>query len=261
MENTGTLLDLGEEDTAANAKMRKKMEAEKSAFEQLLDMDGFEMKTVTAATITTTTTTIITTTTVAKATKIAETKARSPTASSKSSTANSKSQLRTDGSRSMRDPYLWGTRSCDLEQATVSATNNPNVDLPIATAETSDDHDDGSSLMSTPFPALLDPNKYQAQISISRPQHCQPKVLPKKPVVRSTTSAPSLTFGPPNSARDTIVPLRTPWQKVTGNGKESETMPDKSNTIAKYNPFHSLWSNAPRTFDVKEGESLVRSWI
>ncbi|KAL8793765.1 MAG: hypothetical protein Q9182_007649 [Xanthomendoza sp. 2 TL-2023] len=266
METTGTLLDLGEEDTAPDVNKGKEKETEKSAFEQLLELEGFEMGTVTSTTTTTTITTT-TTTTVAKPTKVAETKANSPTISAKSSTTSSKSQLLTDGSLFIRELSLWGTRSGDSEQATQSATNNSNDDLPIATAETSDDHDDGSNIDISTFPALLPPFKDQAQTQELAKETGAPFNTLGTELDLWAAQLASSKAGPARYSRETesekdggyirrFQRRPTEKEKGGGRGKESEAMPDESNAMVEYDPFQSVWLNAAKRFDV--GANLER---
>ncbi|KAL8801229.1 MAG: hypothetical protein Q9182_004623 [Xanthomendoza sp. 2 TL-2023] len=280
METTGTLLDLGEEDTAPDMNKGKEKEAEKSAFEQLLELEGIEMGTVTATTTTTITTTTTTTTTVAKPTKAAETKAHSPTASAKSSTTSSKSQLLTDGSLFIRELSLWGTRSGDSEQATQSATNISNDDLPIATAETSDDHDDGSNIdISTLSGPSSSPQGSSTEFNLATTTLAAQELAKETGAPFNTLGSEldlwaaqlaSSNAGPARYSRETESEKdggyirrfhRRPTEKEKGRGrvkgKESEAMPDESNAMVKYDPFQSLWLNAAKRFD--GGANLERN--
>ncbi|KAL8685585.1 MAG: hypothetical protein Q9224_005760, partial [Gallowayella concinna] len=271
MDNTGTLLDLGEEATGHDMDKGKGKgkEVERSAFEQLLELEGFEMDTVTT---TTTTTTVA----VATTTTITETKTRSATASSKSSTTSSRSQLRTNGSLYMKELSLWGTRFGDPEQASEPTTKETSANPPFTTADSSNDHSHDSN---------MDVNAPFAPSSSSSSSSSQP--------IPSTVPDPAITtFVAQEFAKETRVPFNPLgteldlWDaqltsskagpasdtetkdtddrgyikrfqnktkgKGTGKGKESEAMPDERNAMVKYDPFQSLWLNAVKRFSIEE---------
>ncbi|KAL8804739.1 MAG: hypothetical protein Q9200_005695, partial [Gallowayella weberi] len=271
MENTGTLLELGGEDTAPDVDKGKGREGEKSAFEQLLELEGFEMDN-----ITTTTTTTTTITTVAKTTTIAETKAPSPIASSKGSTTSSKSQLRTDGSLFMRELSVWGARSGDSEQATPSTASDPNAEPPMASAETSNEDNDHFNI---DVGTLSGPSSSSQQVSSTEPDPATTTLAAQE--FAKETGAPFTTLGTEldlwaAELASSRYSLETETEKKDdrgyirrfqsrpkekekgkGKGKESEAMPDERNAMVKYDPFQSLWLNAVERFDVEgEGKNI-----
>ncbi|KAL8679413.1 MAG: hypothetical protein Q9186_004290 [Xanthomendoza sp. 1 TL-2023] len=278
MDNTGTLLDLGEEATGHDMDKGKGKEVEKSAFEQLLELEGFKMDTVTA----TTTTTVA----VATTTTITETKTRSTTLSSKSSTTSSKSQLRTNGSLYMKELSLWGTRFGDPEQASEPTTKETSANPPFTTADSSNDHSHDSNMdVNAPFA----PSSSSSSSSSSQP-------------IPSTVPDPAITtFVAQKFAKETRVPFHPLgteldlWDaqltsskagpasdtetkdtddrgyikrfqnktkgKGTGKGKESEAMPDERNAMVKYDPFQSLWLNAVKRFSIEEEGKDIGRWL